>query len=110
MDIRHVFIVGFGAIGKALSVFLTTQGRAVTVIRGSVNDGRRTVEEITVQLADGAMLAQTLEVTTVNNLDAISGLIVVTSKSFGNLELANTLKSKSGNSPVVLLQNGLGVE
>lgn len=110
MDIRHVFIVGFGAIGKALSVSLSTQGRAVTVIRGSVNDGSRTVENITVQQADGATLAQTLEVTTVNNLDAISGLIVVTSKSFGNLELANTLKSKSGNSPVVLLQNGLGVE
>lgn len=110
MDIQHVFIVGFGAIGKALSVSLSMQGKAVTMIRGSVNDGSRTTKEVTVEQADGTTLVQTMEVTTLNNLDTISGLIVVTSKSFANPELAKALKSRSGNSPVVLLQNGLGVE
>jgi 2-dehydropantoate 2-reductase len=37
-------------------------------------------------------------------------LIVLTNKSFGNAGLAQALNGKTGDSPIVLLQNGLGVE
>jgi 2-dehydropantoate 2-reductase len=40
----------------------------------------------------------------------LKGIVVLTNKSFGNPELASRLKGKISNSPVVILQNGLGVE
>jgi 2-dehydropantoate 2-reductase len=40
----------------------------------------------------------------------ISGIVVLANKSFGNEQLAISLKNKIGNSPLVLLQNGLGIE
>lgn len=40
----------------------------------------------------------------------LNGIIVLTNKSFGNQNLAAALKGKTGQSPIVILQNGLGVE
>lgn len=40
----------------------------------------------------------------------LEGLVVLCNKSYGNAHLADALKDKIGNSPLVLLQNGLGVE
>jgi len=43
-------------------------------------------------------------------MNALNGPVLLTSKSFGNRELAQRLNGKTGQSPLVLLQNGLGVE
>lgn len=36
---EHIYIVGTGAVGKALAASLKVEDRKVTLIRGSVNDG-----------------------------------------------------------------------
>jgi 2-dehydropantoate 2-reductase len=107
---NHIYIIGSGAIGKALAVFLRLSGRKVTVIRGSVKDGRRKTGAFRVQMPDGAVHEADVEITTLDNLPVIDGIVVLANKSFGNQQLAVSLKGKTGDSPIVLLQNGLGVE
>ena len=110
MQHKEIYIIGFGAIGKALAAFLTAQGRRVRVIRGSVNDGSRAQEDIVIDLADGATLRQSTEVVTLKSVGKTDGPVILATKSYGNKELALALKSKSENSPIVLLQNGLNIE
>lgn len=105
----HIYIIGFGAICKALAVFLKLSGRQVTIIRGSVNDGTTATEHICVQMPDGTNHQADLDMATIKNFATIRGIIVLANKSFGNTPLATLLKGKTGNSPIVLLQNGLGV-
>lgn len=105
-----IFIIGTGAIGKALAVFLKLAGRNVTLIRGSVNDGSSRTEHIRVELANGSKQEADVEITTLSALDSLDGIIVLSNKSYGNGQLSASLKGKTGHSPLVLLQNGLGVE
>lgn len=105
-----IFIVGRGAIGKALSVFLKLNNKKVILLRGTVDDGSKSVEELAVTLNDGTVLKAPVEVRTLNTLGELRGVVVLTNKSFGNNDLATSLKKKISASPLVLLQNGLGVE
>jgi 2-dehydropantoate 2-reductase len=54
----HIYIIGSGAIGKALSVFLRLAERKVTIIRGSVNYGIRKTERLQIEMADGTYANQ----------------------------------------------------
>jgi 2-dehydropantoate 2-reductase len=105
-----IYIIGKGAIGKALAVFLKLKNKEVTLVRGSANDVVSRAEHLEVTLSDGSVLKADVEVTTLNQLESLKGIIVLTNKSFGNPELAKKLKEKISGSPVVILQNGLGVE
>jgi 2-dehydropantoate 2-reductase len=107
---HRIYIIGAGAIGKSLAVFLKLSGRQVTIIRGSVNDGSTSTERIRIEMADGTRHQADLDITTLENCSEIGGLVVLANKSFGNARLAAALKSKTGRSPIVLLQNGLGIE
>lgn len=106
----NIFIIGSGAIGKALAVFLKLAGRNVRIIRGSVNDGTSTSEQIRVEMADGTLHQAEIIISTLNTIPVLNGLIILANKSFGNEQLAIALENKAGDSPIVLLQNGLGVE
>lgn len=105
-----IFIVGAGAIGKVLAVYLKLQGKDVHLIRGSVDDGSTYTETITVTLKDGSVVTAGVPFSTLRNFSALDGLVVLTNKSFGNAALAKTLQQKAQHAPIVLLQNGLGVE
>lgn len=105
-----IFIIGAGAIGKTLAVALKLSDKNVVLVRGSVDDGSRLVEKIEVFTNDGAKLEAEIEVDTLSRFSALDGIIVLTNKSFGNDSLARTLEVKTKNSPLVILQNGLGVE
>jgi len=107
---QHIYIIGAGAIGKVLAVFLTLAGKQVTLLRGSVDDGTSHTETMQVVLEDGHILEATVEVSTLSNFNVLDGIIVLTNKSYGNPNLATALKGKTAQSPVVILQNGLGVE
>lgn len=107
---NHIFIVGSGAIGKTLAVFLKLTGRQVTIIRGSVDDGTTITEHIRIEMANGVLHESDIEIATLGAFSTIRGIVVLANKSFGNENLAVSLKNKIGNSPLVLLQNGLGVE
>ncbi len=106
---KHIYIIGAGAIGKALAVFLQLNQQQVTLLRGSVDNGAQSLEKISVML-EGKILEAEINICSLSNFEGLDGIIVLTSKSFGNENLAETLKTKTGHSPVVLLQNGLGVE
>lgn len=105
-----IYIVGKGAIGKALAVFLKLNNKSVILLRGSVDQGSRQAEEISVTMNDQSVLKATIEIDTITNIKEFNGIVVLTNKSFGNVELARSLKQKIAGSPVVILQNGLGVE
>lgn len=105
-----IFIIGAGAIGKALAVFLKMAGRNVTLVRASVDNNTSYEETIQVIQKDNTILEATVEVSTLSSFKALDGIIVLTNKSYGNNVLAVALKGKTGQSPIVILQNGLGVE
>ncbi|MDO6602169.1 ketopantoate reductase family protein [Arenibacter palladensis] len=106
----NIYIIGSGAIGQALAVFLKLAGKSVSLIRGSVNDGSRKTERLRVEMEDGTVQEAQLEIGTLVNFPSLNGVIVLTNKSYGNDKLATALRHKTGSSPIVLLQNGIGVE
>lgn len=107
---NKIFVVGFGAIGKALAVSLQLDGRDVVILRGSVDDASSRAEQIQVALSDGTTLEAEIEVSTLSRFPNLEGIVVLTNKSYGNEDLSRTLKGKTNSSPIVILQNGLGVE
>jgi 2-dehydropantoate 2-reductase len=107
---QPIYIIGAGAIGKALAVFLQEAGREVRLLRGSIQDGTTSSERIKVEMADGTRKDSTITIATLDNFPVLNGIIVLATKSFGNIKLASMLKAKTEDSPIILLQNGLGVE
>jgi 2-dehydropantoate 2-reductase len=105
-----IYIIGAGAIGKALAVFLQHGGKAVTLIRGHINEGPEYMENIEVTLSNGEKIQSDIPVSNLSHHTTLEGILVVTSKSYGNQLIAERLDKRSGNSPVVVLQNGLNVE
>lgn len=105
---KTIYIIGAGAIGKALAALLKNENRSVKLIRGSVDNVAAHTEEITV-VSDKEITAE-VEVAGLSEFSDLNGIAVLTNKSYGNYALSLALKSKIKDSPVVLLQNGLGVE
>lgn len=110
MNNHRIYIVGSGAVGKALAVSLKLEGKNVSLIRGSVDDGSRYEEKIEVLLRNNKELEADIEINTFSNFTEIKGMVILATKSYGNERLARLLKEKIGTSPIVLLQNGLGIE
>jgi len=105
-----IYIIGAGAIGKALTVFLKNAGKEVILIRGSVDDGTVHTGNIRVEMPSGVVHEAEIKIASLSAFDSLQGMVVLANKSYGNENLAITLRPKIGTSPVVLLQNGLGVE
>src|SRR6266852_2109803 len=105
-----VYIIGAGAIGKVLAVCLSNDGKKVILLRGSVDNGETYRENINVTLPSQEISEAEVTIDTLGNYRSLEGLVVLCNKSYGNAALADALKHKIGYSPVVLLQNGLGVE
>lgn len=107
---NKIYIVGAGAIGKVLAVLLKPANKNVVILRGSIDDQSSYTEKIQVELHDKTTLEAEVEVSTLSNFTALHGIVVLTNKSYGNQHLSQVLSSKISNSPIVILQNGLGVE
>ena len=105
-----LYIIGAGAIGKALAVCLARNGKNVELIRGSVDNGSAYTEKISLRLKTGEILKATIKFNSMCNFSAFDGIIMLTTKSFGNQRLAKKLKDKASYTPIVILQNGLGIE
>lgn len=105
-----IYIIGAGAVGKALAVCLQHHGKQVELVRGHVDDGVPQKQKIAIQLKNGSEIQEDIRTSTLSNHDRLDGLLVLTNKSFGNHDLSKKLEPKAKNVPLVLLQNGLGVE
>ncbi len=107
---KNIYIAGAGAIGKALAVFLKAAGRNAVLLRGSADDLPAYNEPLKVLLEDWEISGAEVDISTIHNFDALDGIIVIASKSYGNRRIARSLQGKTGSSPIVILQNGLNVE
>ena len=110
MNNQTIYIIGTGAIGKALAVFLKLANKNVILLRGSVDNQSSSIEKFQVELSDKTIQEASIEVSTLSHFPKLEGILVLTIKSFGNENLSQALKGKTGKSPLVVLQNGLGVE
>jgi 2-dehydropantoate 2-reductase len=109
MSSSTIYIIGAGAIGKALAVFLKNQGKDVVLVRAT-SDDRSHEENLTVTLNDNSSIQRSVTVTGLSGLEKLDGTVVLANKSFANQVIAERIKSTIGKSPVVVLQNGLNVE
>jgi 2-dehydropantoate 2-reductase len=110
MTTQKIFIIGAGAIGKALAAALTHAGKEVVLLRGSVDDQPAAITGIHVELEGNAGFHAAVAVDTLAHYPSLDGLVVLTNKSYGNERLASVLRTKAAGSPLLLLQNGLGIE
>ncbi len=106
----NIYIIGAGAIGKVLAVFLKLSNKNVIIIRGSIDNKPSYIKKIQVEMYDKTILEAEIEVSTLSNFATLQGIIILTNKSYGNLQLAQNLKNKTNDSPIVLMQNGLDIE
>lgn len=107
---KEIFVIGAGAIGKVLAVLLTDVRRNVSLLRASAPEARSESQEVNILIEGRKKVAATVPVSGLNASNELTGIIAVTSKSYGNRDVVDMLKGKIGNSPIVILQNGLGVE
>ena len=82
----------------------------MTIIRGSVDNIQAGKSRITIMMEDKTQREAEIEIATLSDFQELKGLVVLTNKSYGNEDLAIKLKDRTGRSPLILLQNGLGVE
>ncbi|MCB0278620.1 MAG: 2-dehydropantoate 2-reductase [Calditrichaeota bacterium] len=106
----RIYIIGAGAIGRVLAVLLAEAGRDVVLIQNRAEQPFQRKETITLRVNDTQIISADIELTALANHQQLDGIIAICTKSFTNADLANQLKAKSGDSPLILMQNGLGVE
>jgi 2-dehydropantoate 2-reductase len=110
MDSKQpIYILGSGAVGFPLAVFLANAGRIVVAVRTSRNDVPRGTITLTMHTGDNRISAA-VETVSLSKLTQIDGTIVIAAKSYANTAIAQALRDKAATGPVVILQNGLGVE
>jgi 2-dehydropantoate 2-reductase len=107
---QRLFILGGGAIGMALVVHLEQQGHDVILVRTSKNDIAEEEITISMETVTGEIIKTKSKMTSLDSLKELNGIAVVTAKSYGNEVIAAELNKKRIQSPIVVMQNGLGVE
>ena len=110
MDTKEtIYILGAGAVGFPLAAYLTNAGRTVVAVRTSRNDVPKTTINVTVQDATNR-LTGSVDTISLSNLVSLDGTVVITTKSYTNQAIARLLKEKKATGPLVIMQNGVGVE
>lgn len=104
-----VTIIGCGAVGYPLAAFLAAQGREVTAVRAGNAEAAVGMREITVRLGGEVLRAEVRSVR-LSEVKRLEGIIVIAAKAFANPDLARRLEELPTNGPIVVFQNGLGVE
>lgn len=105
---ERIHILGGGAVGLPLAAYLAKAGRNAVVVRTRPSSpaGR-----ISVTVRGGAeTLTVPVETIPLSGLRRIEGTVVVAVKSYANHALAAELAGKSVEGPLIIMQNGLGVE
>jgi 2-dehydropantoate 2-reductase len=110
MELKEtIYILGSGAVGFPLAAYLANAGRSVVAIRTSRHDVPKGTITVTVQ-NDASRISTTVETISLSKLTNLDGTIVIAVKSYANKVIAQVLRDKAATGPVVILQNGLGVE
>jgi len=105
---KRIYILGGGAIGTALAVFLTRREQDVTLVR--TRSGMESAWKKFSATSGSESYSANVAVTSLGAITTFDGVIIVTTKSFVNQVIAEQLRAKSNNFPIVIFQNGLNVE
>lgn len=104
-----VYILGSGAIGFPLAVYLTNAGKKVVAVRTSRDDISKST--VTVTVGNGLnSVSAAVETISLSRLSRIRGTIVICAKSYANRAIALALQEKAASGSIVVMQNGVGVE
>lgn len=104
-----VYVIGCGAVGIPLVACIAGTGREAVGVR--LSEPQASEETTTVDLTiEGRSSQVPIRTIGISRLTSISGTIVVTTKAHTNRALAMQLREICPRSPIVVLQNGLGVE
>ncbi|MBV9733766.1 MAG: ketopantoate reductase family protein, partial [Verrucomicrobia bacterium] len=104
-----IYILGSGAVGFPLAAFLTNAGRNVVAVRTSRNDVPKSTINVTVRDGINRVTAP-IETISLSNLTRLDGTVVITTKSYTNPAIADLLKERKATGPLVIMQNGVGIE
>ena len=104
-----IYILGAGAVGFPLAVFLANARRRVVAVRTSREDVAQSAVAVSVHDGDQRVTAS-VDTVSLSRLSSLKGTIVVTAKAQANGTIARQLQDKGVSGPVVLMQNGLGIE
>ena len=107
---KQVYIIGAGAIGKSLAAFLQARGRDVKLIKATEDDVKEEKASVEVLINDGSLIKQSVLLSSFSMQNEFDGVVVLANKAFGNSRIAEKLQGKIGDSPIVVMQNGLNVE
>jgi ketopantoate reductase len=108
---KNIYIVGAGAIGKSLAVNLIHSGRSVTAVRTSDSKYSWDTAKIAVQCNEEMPIEAAVVMVSLSRLQSLSdGIIVITAKATANRLIAAELKRKKATGPIIIMQNGIGVE
>lgn len=95
----------------SLAVHLVKNNRRVVAVRTSSDEFLRKAVNVRIVGGDSNLTETAVDMVSLSRLNALhDGLIVVSAKANANKQIAAELKAKGGNSPIVIMQNGLGVE
>ena len=109
-DPKPIYILGSGAIGLTLAAYLVDAGKRAVAVRTSRDDVSAETIPVTVHRTAAAPLRVPVETVSLARLALLDGIVAVTAKSYANPAIAAVLAEKKTTGPVVLMQNGLGVE
>ena len=105
-----IYILGAGAVGMALAGFLTAAGRHAVAVRTS-RDTPPARQRLKIGQPGENTLETSVETTSLSCLGPMdNGLIIVAAKAHANKSIASELASRGVRGPIVVMQNGLGVE
>lgn len=107
---EKIFILGLGAVGLPLAAHLIRHGRNVVAVRTRPTEQPASEITVTIHGEAGEIIQVPVQTIPLASLTSLDGLIVVTTKSYANPAIAATLRRLEVAGPLVLLQNGLGVE
>ena len=104
-----IYVLGSGAIGFPLAAHLTRAGRDVVAVRTSRDDVAEGTVTVGVHDGEDAVSAP-VKTVSLSRLERLDGTVVIATKAYVNGEVARAIEAMGATGPVVVMQNGLGVE
>jgi len=107
---KPIFILGSGAIGVALAVNLIKNNRDAILVKITRDDYFEEKRQISIENSNEDKKTAVIHMVSLKKIEELIGTIVITTKSHANEIIASKLLEKKVKSPLVVMQNGLGVE